>query len=181
MKRIIIALAILMVAVSCLHELSMTHRQRTPKEAKMFIAYMNRDPVIEKIAKVLGQLFPYESVPNMYSYPEEKIYNYLDAQYYGYILRYLETLVSVLHHNHSVLFLTQDHRTYGFHQKNADYHLHAIFTNTLIVQNHQPISMMVENSTLPMVQEQLSDTLVLMMFLLPDYPLNKLNLDKLQH
>jgi hypothetical protein len=52
----------------------------------MFIEYMNRGPLIDGVMKTLASLFPHKKLPNLYSYPEVKIYNYLDAQYYGYFL-----------------------------------------------------------------------------------------------
>jgi len=52
-------------------------------EAKMFIDYMNRGPLVQGTLKVLENLYPVGKVPNLYSYPEVKIINYLDAQYYG--------------------------------------------------------------------------------------------------
>ena len=82
MSRILVAIAILLVTVSCVNEIPMVHRERTPREAKMFIAYMNRDPIIENVMKVIGSLFPGKT-PNIYAYPEVKITNYMDAQYYG--------------------------------------------------------------------------------------------------
>lgn len=49
----------------------------------MFIAYMNNGPLIHNVMETLKSLFPHKALPNLYSYPEVKIYNYLDAQYYG--------------------------------------------------------------------------------------------------
>jgi hypothetical protein len=61
----------------------MEHRKRTPREAKMLLTYMNRGEFAERINKVLAKIFPSELTPNIYAYPEVKILNYLDAQYYG--------------------------------------------------------------------------------------------------
>lgn len=63
----------------------MKHHKRTPREAKIFIEYMNRSPALEKVTKILASLFPSDLTPNIYAYPEVKIINYLDAQYYGEI------------------------------------------------------------------------------------------------
>ena len=49
----------------------------------MFINYMNRAPIMQKVIKVLSLMFPSDLIPNIYAYPEVKITNYLDAQYYG--------------------------------------------------------------------------------------------------
>ena len=82
MKHILLAL-LLVATVHCLYEIPMKHKERSPRDAKMFLAYMNRDPIIEKVTKLIHSMFPEERKPDLYSYPEEKIYNYLDAQYYG--------------------------------------------------------------------------------------------------
>jgi hypothetical protein len=83
MRNILLVLCVLLVAVSSIQELNIKHRERTPLQSKMFVAYMNRDPIIETMAKVMGKLFGEDKVPSLYSYPEEKIFNYLDTQYYG--------------------------------------------------------------------------------------------------
>lgn len=81
--KLLLAFTIFLVAVSCIQEIKMTHKKRTPLEAEMFIAYMNRSPIIEGVIDTMVNLFPTNERPNLYSYPEVKIYNYLDAQYYG--------------------------------------------------------------------------------------------------
>ena len=48
----------------------------------MLLTYMNRGDYAEKINKILAKIFPSELTPNIYAYPEVKILNYLDAQYY---------------------------------------------------------------------------------------------------
>lgn len=63
----------------------MQHRQRTPTEARMLIDYMNRGPLVSGVLNIMASMFPHHDTPNIYSYPEVKIYNYLDAQYYGEI------------------------------------------------------------------------------------------------
>lgn len=45
---------------------------------------MRRDTLLEKAEKVLSLIFPGRYSSGMYSYPEVKIYNYLDTEYYGY-------------------------------------------------------------------------------------------------
>jgi len=47
---------------------------------------MSRGPIAQRINKILAKIFPSEMTPNIYAYPEVKILNYLDAQYYGYLL-----------------------------------------------------------------------------------------------
>lgn len=85
MIKTVIVLALL--AVSCLNvqEIKMTHRVRTPTEAKMFIDYMNRGPLVQGVVNIIKHIFPMDKEPQLYSYPEVKIHNYLDAQYYGEI------------------------------------------------------------------------------------------------
>ena len=48
----------------------------------MLLTYMKRGEYAEKINKVLAKIFLLELTPNIYTYPEVKIPNYLDAQYY---------------------------------------------------------------------------------------------------
>lgn len=83
MKKFVVLATILLATCLCVHEIKMNHRERTPLEAKMFIDYMNRGPLVQGTLKVLENLYPVGKVPNLYSYPEVKIINYLDAQYYG--------------------------------------------------------------------------------------------------
>jgi hypothetical protein len=44
---------------------------------------MNRGPIVQKIADTLSSLYPTIKPYNIYAYPEVKIHNYMDAQYYG--------------------------------------------------------------------------------------------------
>lgn len=83
MIKTVAVLALLLVACVSIHEIKMTHRVRTPTEAKMFIDYMNRGPLVQGVMNILKNLFPLGQEPKLYSYPEVKIINYLDAQYYG--------------------------------------------------------------------------------------------------
>lgn len=85
MKKLLLCLAVLLLTATCIQEIQMTHRHRTPFEAKMFIQYMNRGPLIQGLMDTLSNLFPNRELPNLYSYPQVKILNYLDAQYYGEI------------------------------------------------------------------------------------------------
>lgn len=82
-SKTLIALACLLVIACSITEISMEHRKRTPRESKMLLSYMNRGDFADKINKVLAKIFPSELPPNIYAYPEVKIINYLDAQYYG--------------------------------------------------------------------------------------------------
>ncbi len=61
----------------------MQHRQRTPLETKLFKLYVERSPLLENAFGIMKMMFSQDMLPDMYSYPEVKIYNYLDAQYYG--------------------------------------------------------------------------------------------------
>lgn len=49
----------------------------------MLLEYMTRGPMMARVNKLLTKIFPSELTPNIYAYPEVKILNYLDAQYYG--------------------------------------------------------------------------------------------------
>jgi hypothetical protein len=49
----------------------------------MFIDFMGRGPLTQKSMEIISRLFPGRDPPNLYSYPEVKIHNYMDAQYYG--------------------------------------------------------------------------------------------------
>lgn len=85
MRKLVLILALLVVFGASITEIRMNHRVRNPLEARMFIDYMNRGPLVQGVLKVMANMFPYQQTPNLYSYPEVKIYNYLDAQYYGVI------------------------------------------------------------------------------------------------
>lgn len=119
MKNILIVFCVLLVAVSSLHEINIKHRERTPLQTKMFIAYMNQDPILENMAKVMGTLFGAEKIPELYTYPEEKIFNYLDTQYYGYHFYNLALSDWELLNNFSKSSSIPDHQTFGFLQRNA--------------------------------------------------------------
>lgn len=82
MNKLLLVVAALLLTASCIHEIKMEHRERTPTEAAMFLDYMNRGPLTQKTIDILSNLFPHKHT-NLYSYPEVKIHNYLDAQYYG--------------------------------------------------------------------------------------------------
>lgn len=85
MRKLFCLLALLVVMTVSIHEIKMNHRARNDYESKMFLAYMNKSPLIDSVMKTLKSLFPHKELPNLYSYPEVKILNYLDAQYYGEI------------------------------------------------------------------------------------------------
>lgn len=84
-KACLLALLALLALVSAVQEIPMRHRTRTPREAKLFVEYMNKSPAMMNVQRVLARLFPSANAPNIYAYPEVKIINYLDAQYYGEI------------------------------------------------------------------------------------------------
>ena len=86
-KVALLLLIALTISVACaVQEISIKHKKRTPREAKRLIDYMNRGTYAEKINKILARIFPSKLTPNIYAYPEVKILNYLDAQYYGYLI-----------------------------------------------------------------------------------------------
>ena len=82
MNKLLCLLAIA-VCVLSVTEIPISHRKRTPQEATMFINYMNRSPLMQRAMNIMSRMFPSRLVPNIYAYPEVKITNYLDAQYYG--------------------------------------------------------------------------------------------------
>lgn len=79
----LVALALCLASVVAIHELPMQHRKRTPRESQMLLEYMSRGPLMTRVNKLLAKIFPSDLTPNIYAYPEVKILNYLDAQYYG--------------------------------------------------------------------------------------------------
>lgn len=82
--RIFALFALLALALAQQHqEIRMQHRKRTPLEEKMLLEYINRTPLLAKVNTLLSKIFPSQITPNIYAYPEVKIINYLDAQYYG--------------------------------------------------------------------------------------------------
>ena len=83
MIKTLTVLALVLVACMSIQEIKMTHRVRDPTETKMFIDYMNRGPLVQGAMKIIQNLFPTSKNHNIYAYPEVKIHNYLDAQYYG--------------------------------------------------------------------------------------------------
>lgn len=85
MIKTLAILALVLVSCVAVHEIKMTHRVRTPTEVKMLLDYMNRGPLVQNVVKIVNHLFPMAQEPKLYSYPEVKIINYLDAQYYGEI------------------------------------------------------------------------------------------------
>ena len=68
MKRLLLAFIAFLVIASCV-EIKMKHKERSPLEAKMFIEFMNRGPLIEGVVDTMSNLFPSGSVPSLYSYP----------------------------------------------------------------------------------------------------------------
>ena len=82
---VFVVLALVLTMTFAIHEIPMKHKKRSPREAQRLIEYMNRGPLASRINKILAKIFPSELTPNIYAYPEVKILNYLDAQYYGYL------------------------------------------------------------------------------------------------
>ena len=78
-----VILALVITMTFAIHEIPMKHKKRSPREIKRLLEYMNRGPLAERINKVLAKIFPSQLTPNIYAYPEVKVLNYLDAQYYG--------------------------------------------------------------------------------------------------
>ncbi len=120
---------------------------------------MSKGSMMTKVNRLISKIFPSELTPNIYAYPEVKILNYLDAQYYGYVKDYIDKSTLEILHNHSELSSILDHLTFGSLLKNADFLQLATFTNTLTLQRAQPTSTMEPISTLPMDQEQFQDLL----------------------
>lgn len=149
---IILILGLLLAVASAVHEVPMRHHKRTPRESKMLLEYMNRGPFATRINELLSKIFPSELVPNIYAYPEVKIINYLDAQYYGYHLNYVVKYKSVLLPKVSMSSLTQDLQTCVFPPKSADSPLPATSINTLTQLKVLLTLRMVAISTLPTVQ-----------------------------
>jgi len=160
-------------------EIPMKHKKRSEREAKIFIDYMNRGPIVERVNKLLTKIFPSNLTPNIYAYPEVKILNYLDAQYYGYRIKYVDKSILELLLKASELCSILDHLTFGFLPRSAEFHQLAIFTNTTIAPRVQPMSTMAVISTLHMGQEQSLDLLDRIPLGLLGYRLRILFLDKL--
>jgi predicted thioredoxin/glutaredoxin len=80
---LLLILALVATTVLAVHEIPMKHRKRTPSESKMLLEYMSRGGLAERVNKILAKIFPSKLTANIYAYPEVKILNYLDAQYYG--------------------------------------------------------------------------------------------------
>jgi hypothetical protein len=78
------------------------------------------------------------------------------------------------HPKHSVLFLILDHQTFGFLQKNANFHQLAIFTDISTVQNLQLMLPMELNSISLMVQVLLLVLSVKILLMLLGLKLKKL-------
>lgn len=155
---ILVALLLCLSAVASIHELPMQHRKRTPSEAKRFIEYMNRGPLMTRVNKLLAKVFPSSLTPNIYAYPEVKILNYLDAQYYGYCFDYLVKSTSALLPNRSEWCSTLDLPTCGCPRRSADCLPPATSTNTSTPPRAAPTSTTAPTSTSPTAQEQSPDS-----------------------
>lgn len=111
-----------------------------------------------RVNKLLTKIFPSELTPNIYAYPEVKILNYLDAQYYGYVWLYAERLISELLLRPSVSSLILDPPTCGCPPRNAESHRLATSTDTSIPQRAPPMSTTEPTSTSPMDPVQFQDS-----------------------
>ena len=149
---VIAVLLLLTVLAVAVHEVPMRHHKRSPREAQLLLEYMNRGPFAERINKILSKIFPSTLTPNIYAYPEVKIINYLDAQYYGYSLSNLVKSRSALLPKSSLWSSTLAPLTYGCPPKSADSVPLATFINTSIPPKVQPMSVMGHISTSPMAQ-----------------------------
>lgn len=58
MTKTLAILVLLFVAASSIQEIKMTHKVRSPLEARMFIDYMNRGPMVQNVMNVMSNLFP---------------------------------------------------------------------------------------------------------------------------
>ena len=56
--KILALLAMVLLTCTCVHELKMKHRVRTPLETKMFIDYMNRGPLVQSVIDIIYNLYP---------------------------------------------------------------------------------------------------------------------------
>ena len=154
MKSLIL-LTILLVAVLSVQEIKLAHKKRTPLESKRLLDYLQRSTYMQKVQSVLSALMPHKYSGNMYSYPEVKIYNYLDAQYYGLVSCYLETSKLELQDKSSEWSLTLEVQTFGFRQKNANSPQLVFCTSTSTPPKVRHTKPMEQSSTSPMDQEPL--------------------------
>lgn len=80
-----VLLAIILSVALAVQEIAIKHKQKTPAEAKRFLRYLRRDTYLRQAEEILSSIFPGKFLTEgMYSYPEVKIFNYLDTEYYGY-------------------------------------------------------------------------------------------------
>jgi len=171
---LLLVLALAITVVVSVQEIPMRHHKRTPREAQRLLDYLNRGPMTEKVYHILAKIFPSELTPNLYAYPEVKILNYLDAQYYGYFHSNLDKSMSELLLSNSVLSSTLDPPTFGFPPRSADSLLPATFTNTSTLPRAQPMFKTVLTLTSPMDQVLFQDSLDKIQFGSQDLRLRKL-------
>ena len=158
MNKVALFVVLALVASAlAIHEIPMKHKIRSPRETKRLIEYMSRGPLALRINKILAKIFPSEMTPNIYAYPEVKILNYLDAQYYGYPSLNLDRSTSDPLLNSSELSSIPDHPTCGSPRRSADCPPLATSTDTTTLPRAQPINTMVPNSTSPTAQEPSQD------------------------
>ena len=82
MNKLVLLTLVLAIALA-IHEIPVKHKPRTALENKRFLQYLRRSTDLEQADKILSQIFPGRFASKLYSYPEVKIYNYLDTEYYG--------------------------------------------------------------------------------------------------
>jgi len=119
---------------------------------------MTRGPLLSKVNTLLSKIFPSEMTPNIYAYPEVKIINYLDAQYYGYIQFNLDKSTSELLLKPLELCSTLDLPTCGSPLKSASYLPPATCTDISTLPRAPPTSTTVPSSTSHTAQEQSQDS-----------------------
>ena len=163
-----VVLALIATMAFAIQEIPMQHRKRTDRESQRLLNYLRRSTYAQNINNILAKIFPSKLTPNIYAYPEVKILNYLDAQYYGYTVRYAVKLTLERHPKNSELSSTLVHLTFGCLPKNADSLLLAIFINIMIPAKAPPMFTTEHISTLPTVQELFRDLSVKTQFGLPD-------------
>jgi hypothetical protein len=129
----------------------MKHKPKTGIEAKRFLAYMRRSTIIEKAEKILSLIFPGRYPTGLYSYPEVKIFNYLDTEYYGYLSQTIIVMSPSVHQvRTSELCSIPAHRTCGSPIKSADCLPPAISTICSIARRAAAMFVTAPSSTLLM-------------------------------
>jgi hypothetical protein len=157
----LILLTLLLAISLAIHEIPMRHKPKTALESKRFLQYLRRSTLLEKAEKILSQIFPGKFSTGLYSYPEVKIFNYLDTEYYGYSFTNVAISPLARQVRTSELFSTLVHQTCGFHQRSADCLQHAICINSSMLTRAKLMFKMEQSLTSPTDQVQSLDSLVL--------------------